>query len=524
MEKKEITRLHINSITMKKLFKTDIVLTIMALMLSVGINVNAQEQSMAAMQSGITNANLAQIPISQTSAVPKGQSIAATLIKPITVDKVCCESFGYGSKTYELTSRANCSVSEGFWGVGRQIVDYSKCVKDEPVPTCTIEYAPVCGMDGKTYFNTCMAEKGAKVEIKHKGECHDEEVELLFVFNAEDGTIEKSSAYDHSEKSLKLTLSGHTPHVLAFSDRPFREAEEIAMYNFLRLWEDGKTFATDPPNATFSFQDASDPDPKTSYNVIAEITSATLDPDTSDIVFELDVINTVNNDKLAIWDGHILGTKVPTDVKEVNVYIDGLVHWLETELDTNCQKSSSESSLGIDTEIQTLTSSDIQNYLTKDTEGCLLTNYNDQIAKAQSLYSKYSSLVGKVNKLTSGDATASDVTECFSVSSAVWKTATQGVKIYNNIIKITNELENINVKHNPVPWEVKRLNQYVSSGFTDSENYSSCENLQSDEEELEEWNDDGDCDDCEDYGDAEDDVEDAGSILEDIFDFLFAFF
>lgn len=499
MEKKEFTRLHINSLTMKKLFKTDIVLTIMALMLSVGINVNAQEQSMAAMQSGITE------------------------------DKVCCESFGYGFRgggkcceTYEFTSRADCSVPEGFGGVGKQIVDYSKCVKDEPVPTCTIEYAPVCGMDGKTYFNTCMAEKGAKVEIKHTGEC----VELLFVFNAEDGTIEKSSAYDHSEKSLKLTLSGHTPHVLAFSDRPFREAEEISMYNFLRLWENGKTFATDPPNATFSFQDASDSDLKKSYNVIAEITSATLDSDTSDIVFELDVINTENNDKLAIWDGHILGTKVPTDVKEVNVYIDGLVHWLETKLDTNCQKSGSESSLGINTEIQTLTSSDIQNFLTKYTEGCLLTNYNDQIAKAQSLYSKYSSLVGKVNNLMfSDDDTAPGVTECFSVISALWKTATQGVKIYNNIIKIENELGNINLKHNPVPWEVKRLNQYVSSSFKDSENYSNCEDLQSSEEELEEWNDDGDCDDCEeDYGDAEDDVEDAGDIIEDVFEYLSFFF
>ena len=59
-----------------------------------------------------------------------------------------------------------CSVSE--IGPSDKLEGYILSPKGQ----CTTDYSPVCGNDGKTYFNKCDAEKQKKrVDIEYEGVC-----------------------------------------------------------------------------------------------------------------------------------------------------------------------------------------------------------------------------------------------------------------------------------------------------------------------------------------------------------------
>ena len=65
---------------------------------------------------------------------------------------------------------------------------------------------------------------------------------FLFVQDSTGGTL--------SETTLTLTdVSSKTGY---FSDRPYRVAGQVPTEEFIALWDEGETFAGDPPNADFT--------------------------------------------------------------------------------------------------------------------------------------------------------------------------------------------------------------------------------------------------------------------------------
>jgi len=85
-----------------------------------------------------------------------------------------------------------------------------------------------------------------------------DEVSLLFVQDADGGNL----------KDDQLTMIVVSPNTGWFTDRPVREAGQMAYADFVSLWDEGNTFDIDLPNADFTCQVDGD-----TVNVVVELSS-----------------------------------------------------------------------------------------------------------------------------------------------------------------------------------------------------------------------------------------------------------
>lgn len=132
----------------------------------------------------------------------------------------------------------------------------------------------------------------------------------LFSHTADAGTLE-----EQSDGSYLLTLTGIDPHVMAFTDRPFRDTQIIGIQALADGWDE--LFESSPPNAVLVEHDSAGE----ADSVALVLTSPTVSGDS--LTFSAQVLT----DEAAAEASSLEGTlhaAPPATFEEASVFIDNV--------------------------------------------------------------------------------------------------------------------------------------------------------------------------------------------------------